>query len=63
VLGGWREGLAFGAGIAGLYGALYTLLQMEQTALVIGSLLLFAVLAAVMVATRRFDWYGVTTPR
>jgi inner membrane protein len=63
VLGGWREGLAFGAGIAGLYGALYTLLQMEQTALVIGSLLLFAVLAAVMVATRRFDWYGVTAPR
>lgn len=63
VLGGWREGLAFGAGIAGLYGALYTLLQMEQTALVIGSVLLFAVLAAVMVATRRFDWYGVTAPR
>lgn len=63
VLGGWREGLGFGAGIAGLYGALYTLLQMEQTALVIGSVLLFVVLAAVMVATRRFDWYGVTAPR
>ena len=63
VLGGWREGCVFGAGIAGLYGALYTLLQMEQTALVIGSVLLFVVLAAVMVATRRFDWYGVTAPR
>jgi inner membrane protein len=63
VLGGWREGLVFGGGIAGLYAALYALLQMEQTALVLGSVLLFAVLAAVMVATRRFDWYGITAPR
>lgn len=57
MLGGWRAGAAFGAGIAVLYGALWTLLQMEQTALVIGSLLLFAALAAVMVLTRRVDWY------
>lgn len=49
----------FGAGVAGLYGALYALLQMEQTALVIGSVLLFAVLAAVMALTRRIDWYGL----
>jgi inner membrane protein involved in colicin E2 resistance len=27
---------------------------------VLGSLLLFVVLAAVMVATRRLDWYGLT---
>ena len=59
LLRGWRPGLAFGAGIAALYGALYTLLQMEQTALVIGSVLLFSVLAAVMVLTRRLDWYGL----
>ena len=48
----------FGAAIAGLFGALYALLQLEQTALLLGSILLFAVLAAVMVATRRIDWYG-----
>ena len=30
---------------------------MEQNALVLGSLLLFAVLSAVMVATRQLDWY------
>lgn len=59
VLGGLGLGLAFGAGIATLYGAMFALLQMEQTALVIGSLLLFAVLAAVMVLTRRIDWYGL----
>jgi inner membrane protein len=57
VLGGWRAGLAFGAAVAALYGVLYRLLQQEQTALVLGSGLLFVVLAAVMVLTRRFDWY------
>jgi inner membrane protein len=59
LLHGWRAGTVFGAGIAALYGALYALLQMEQTALVIGSVLLFAVLAGVMVLTRRLDWYRV----
>ena len=58
VLRGTRAGAAFGAAISGLFGALYALLQLEQTALLLGSILLFAVLAAVMVATRRIDWYG-----
>lgn len=57
VLRGWLAGLGFGAGIGGLYGVLYALLQMEQNALVLGSLLLFVVLSAVMVATRQLDWY------
>jgi inner membrane protein len=59
VLGGRAAGAAFGAGVALLYGALYALLQMEQRALVIGPLLLFAALAAVMVLTRRIDWYAL----
>ena len=57
VLGGRRAGALFGIAIAALYGALYLLLQLEQAALVLGSLLLFAALAAVMAATRRVDWY------
>lgn len=61
VLGGWLVGAVFGAGAALLYGVLYVLLQMEQTALAMGSLLLFAVLAAVMVLTRRVDWYRLTS--
>ena len=36
------------------------LLQLEQTALLLGSSLLFATLAALMVATRRIDWYAWT---
>lgn len=57
MLGGWRRGLGFGAGLSLLYGALFVLLQQEQAALLLGSLLLFMVLAAVMVLTRRLDWY------
>jgi inner membrane protein len=57
MLGGWLRGLAFGGGIALLYGALYVLLSREQTALVIGAVLLFAVLAGVMTLTRKLDWY------
>jgi inner membrane protein len=42
-----------------LFGVLYVLLLQEQTALVIGSMMLFAVIAGVMVVTRRINWYGV----
>lgn len=59
VLRGLRAGAVFGAGIAALYGILYALLQLEQNALLLGALLLFAVLAAMMVATRRIDWYAL----
>jgi len=59
VLRGLRPGLVLGAGVGLLYGALYALLQMEQAALVLGSVLLFVVLAAVMIATRRIDWYAM----
>ena len=57
VLRGWAAGLGFGAGIAALFATLYALLQMEQNALVLGSLMLFAVLATIMVSTRKLDWY------
>lgn len=53
--GRWR-GAAFGAGLAALYGVLYLLLASEDYALLMGSLLLFGSLAAVMVATRGVDW-------
>ena len=59
VLRSAARGAVFGTGIAALYGVLYALLQLEQTALLLGSLLLFAVLAAIMVATRRVDWYAL----
>lgn len=45
------------AGIAAVYGALYLLVLSEQYALLLGALLLFAILAAVLWVTRRLDWY------
>jgi inner membrane protein len=59
VLKSARGGLALGGALGLLYGALYVLLLREQTALVLGAFLLFAVLAAVMRVTRNVDWYGV----
>ena len=45
--------------LAALYGTLFGLLQSEDNALLLGSLLLFAILTGIMIATRRFNWYGV----
>jgi inner membrane protein len=36
---------------------LYAIMMSEDNALLMGSLLLFAALAAVMLVTRRIDWY------
>lgn|SRR5690606_23910395 len=59
VLGGALRGGAFAAMLATLYAALYGLLVSEDNALVLGAGLLFVVLAAIMVVTRRVDWYRV----
>ncbi|HOD33584.1 MAG TPA: inner membrane CreD family protein, partial [Holophaga sp.] len=55
-LGDRREGLLFTGGLAVLYGALYGLLLSEDNALLLGSLLIFGLLAAVMIGTRKMDW-------
>jgi inner membrane protein len=59
VLGGAKRGLGLAALLAALYGALYGLLQSEDHALLLGAVLLFGVLAATMVLTRRIDWARV----
>jgi inner membrane protein len=58
MLQSWSRGVPFGLGITLLYGMLFVLLQMEQTALVLGAVALFVVLAAIMMLTRRIDWYA-----
>ena len=62
VLRDWRRGAGFAAALGTLYAALYGLLISENNALVLGSLLLFAILAAVMIATRKVDWYRIGRP-
>jgi inner membrane protein len=59
VLRSWKRGFGFATALTLLYGALYGLLQSENNALVLGSALLFGVLAAIMIATRKVDWYQI----
>ncbi len=54
-----RTSLFFALFVA-LYGALYVVLLSEDHALLMGSLMVFALLATVMIATRRLDWSGLT---
>ena len=54
------RGAGFAAGLTLLYAALYGLLVSEDNALVLGSLMLFVILATLMGVTRRIDWYAPT---
>ncbi len=58
VLKGISRALAVGLGVAVLYGYLFVLLVNEDYALLMGSIGLFLILALIMYATRRVDWYG-----
>ncbi len=53
------RGLVFASALTLLYGVLYGLLNSESNALMMGSILLFAVLAGIMVATRKVNWYQI----
>jgi inner membrane protein len=53
----------FTLGLGSLYAALYVILLSEQNALLMGSLLLFGLLACVMVGTRKVDWGSLLTSR
>jgi inner membrane protein len=43
-----------------LYAALYEILQSEDNALLLGSLMVFFLLATAMIATRKLDWSGLS---
>lgn len=59
VLKSWWRAAGFAAMLTALYGVLYSLLVMEDSALLMGSLMLFGILAAIMWITRKVDWYDV----
>lgn len=60
VLGGWRRGASFAAFVALLYGPLYGLLASESNALLLGTILVFGMLAVLMLATPKVDWYALS---
>ena len=59
VLGGMRRAAVLGGLLVIAYAVLYLLLQTPRFNLLLGSLLLFAALAATMYGTRHFDWYDL----
>ena len=58
VLKSWRRAGYIAGLLTALYAVLYILLSLEAYSLLIGSLMLFAALAAVMYVTRQLDWGG-----
>jgi inner membrane protein len=62
VLRSWRRGQFVAALLAGLYAVLFVLLNLEAWSLLIGSVMLFVTLAAVMYATRKVEWSAVGAP-
>lgn len=61
VLQSWLRAAGFATMLTALYGVLYLLLKSENNALLMGSLLLFGILAVIMWVTRKVDWYALGT--
>ncbi|MEO6313394.1 MAG: cell envelope integrity protein CreD [Chitinophagaceae bacterium] len=56
----WKTASLFGGVLCGLYGFIFILIRLEDTALLVGSIGLFLVLAIVMYASRKINWYNAT---
>jgi inner membrane protein len=71
LIGGYTRGVTRRWPLAGtmsflltvLYALLYVLLQLEDYALLVGSLGLLAILAIVMYITRKIDWFTIGRPQ
>jgi inner membrane protein len=54
----WKSAGIFAGILSLLYGFIFILIRLEDTALLVGSIGLFIVLAIVMYASRKVNWYG-----
>lgn len=54
----WKTASIFGSILSALYGFIFILIRLEDTALLVGSIGLFIVLALVMYASRKINWYN-----
>ena len=59
VLKSWKLGLFVGGVLAILYGYMFTILQLQDYALLAGSIFIFVVLCLVMYFSRKVDWYNL----
>jgi len=60
VLKSWRAGLSFSIALLVLDAVMWSLLNSEDNALLLGTGVLFIALSAVMVLTRKIDWYALS---
>ncbi|MBV9987023.1 MAG: cell envelope integrity protein CreD [Chitinophagaceae bacterium] len=58
----WKTAGIFASLLTGLYGFIFVLIRLEDTALLIGSIGLFLILALVMYASRKINWYPSPQP-
>jgi inner membrane protein len=56
----WKTASVFAFVLSLLYGFIYVLISLENTALLVGSIGLFVVLALIMYSSRKINWYGNT---
>ena len=54
----WKTAGIFFILLSCLYGFIFILIRLEDTALLVGSIGLFIVLALVMFVSRKINWYG-----
>ena len=54
----WKTASIFGGILSALYAFIFILIRLEDTALLVGSIGLFIVLALVMYASRKINWYN-----
>ncbi len=54
----WKVAGVFSAIISSIYGFIYVLISLEDTALLVGSIGLFVILALAMYGSRKINWYG-----
>jgi inner membrane protein len=57
----WKNALYLGGFLAGLYGFIFMLIQLEDSALIVGSIGLFLLVALAMYLSRKVEWYGPRT--
>ena len=60
ILNSWKTSLMFTTGLLTLDAVLWQLLQSEDSALLLGTGVLFVALSAIMMLTRHTDWYGMS---
>jgi len=56
----WRPAFLEALILAFVYGFIFVILQLEDYALLVGSLGLLAILSLVMMVSRKIDWYSIT---